>query len=229
MAIFAIGDLHLSLGTDKPMDIFGGNWDNYIERILDGFKIVSDDDTVVLCGDLTWSMTLDGSINDFDFIDKLPGSKIILKGNHDYWWSTVSKANSFFQKNGFHTLSVLHNNSFFVEDISICGTRGWFYDEATGGDQDKKVMLREIARLEASLLSADNGGEKVCFLHYPPLYNNYVCEEILALFKKYSVRECFYGHIHGHGHRRAITGLVGGVNYRMVSADYLNFVPERVR
>ena len=164
MSLYAIGDLHLSLSTDKPMDVFGGAWDHYVEKIRDGFSSLGPADTTVLCGDLTWGMTLEESLEDFRFVDSLPGKKIILKGNHDYWWTTVSKARSFFLKNGITTIEILNNNSFPVKGadgktVYVCGTRGWFYEEETGGGRadaahDRKIMAREIGRLDASLTSA---------------------------------------------------------------------------
>lgn len=228
MALYAIGDLHLSLGTDKPMDVFGGNWENYVEKIQAGFSVVSEEDVCVLCGDLTWSMTLEGSLNDFLFVHKLPGKKIILKGNHDYWWTTATKAQKFFDQNGFDTLWILNNNCHFYGDTAICGTRGWFYDEETGTPQDRKIMLREVGRLEASLKAAGDAPRKLCFLHYPPVFRNFRCQEMLDLMARYGVTDCYYGHIHhASGHRQALTGLFEGVNYHLVSADYVNFIPYK--
>lgn len=229
MSLYAIGDLHLSLGTDKPMDIFGGKWENYVEKLRTGFSTLSESDTCVICGDLTWGMTLESSQEDFKFIDALPGRKIILKGNHDYWWTTATKARAFFDKNDIDSIDVLNNNCYIVDDIAVCGTRGWFYEEETGSEHDKKIMNREILRLEASLKAAGNAEEKICFLHYPPVYKNYICREIIDVMNKYSVKSCWYGHIHSHGHRAAVTGLFEGIEYHMVSADYINFSPIKVR
>ncbi len=228
MAIYAIGDLHLSLGTNKPMDVFGGSWDNYVVKIKNGFSSLGATDTCVICGDVTWSMSLESSLEDFKFVDSLPGKKIILKGNHDYWWSTASKITSFFSKNNINTISILNNNCYRVDNAAICGTRGWFADEVTGSAQDKKIMAREILRLEASLTAAGESNEKICFLHYPPVFNNYICHDIIDIMKKYGVRSCWYGHIHGQGHRFAVTGEFDGIDYHMVSADYVNFSPIKV-
>lgn len=227
MSLYAIGDLHLSLNSPKPMDVFGGVWGNYVNKIENGFSNVTQDDVTVICGDLTWAMTLEEALEDFKFIDRLPGRKIILKGNHDYWWSTVTKAMSFFAKNGLNTIDILHNNSFAYGDAAICGTRGWFYEEETHGEHDKKIMSRELMRLEASLRAAGSR-EKLCFLHYPPRFNNYICHEIVELFKTYGVKKCCYGHIHNTGHNFAVQGVRDGVEYIMVSSDYIDFKPEKI-
>lgn len=237
MAIFAIGDLHLSLGVDKPMDIFGGSWDNYVAKIKEGFSVLKQEDTCVICGDVTWGMSLESSLEDFKFIDSLPGKKIILKGNHDYWWSTAAKIRAFFVRHEIGSIAILNNNCFIVDQYAVCGTRGWFCEEEksglaeAGGAHDRKIMAREKMRLEASLLSAVGQGirEKICFLHYPPVFRNYICRDIIDIMKKHGVRECWYGHIHGQGHKYAVTGDFDGISYRMVSADYINFSPVRVR
>ena len=157
MSLYTIGDPHLSLGTNKPMDVFGGRWENYVQKLSDGFAGLNDDDLTVLCGDITWGMTMEEALPDFKFIDALPGRKIILKGNHDYWWTTATKARSFFAKHDIKTIDVLHNSSFEYAGVSICGTRGWFYEESKGVEHDKKIMNREIMRLEASLKAAATG------------------------------------------------------------------------
>lgn len=223
MALYAIGDTHLSLGSDKPMDVFGGDWNGYVDKLTEGFSAVAPEDTVVLCGDLSWGMSLAEAERDFAYLDALPGRKLLLKGNHDYWWTTASKMRAFFAVHGFHTLNILHNNCFFYGDKALCGTRGWFYEE-TGS---RKVFLRELIRLEASLKAAGDR-EKICFLHYPPFYQGYVCQEILDLLGRYGVSLCCYAHLHGYGCRMAIQGIREGVEYRLVSADYLNFRPQKI-
>ncbi len=227
MALYAIGDLHLSLGVEKPMDVFGGRWENYVEKISYGFGDVNDGDTTVLCGDLTWGMNLREALEDFKFIDSLPGKKIILKGNHDYWWTTATKAKSFFEENGISTIDILHNNCFKYGDISICGTRGWFFEECKNTEHDKKVLSREVMRLEASLKAAGEG-EKYVFLHYPPKFNNYECPEILQLLEKYGVSHCIYGHIHGLGCAYSFNGMIKNTKFDLVSADYLQFKPKKL-
>ena len=150
MALYAIGDTHLSLGADKPMDVFGGAWENYVDKLRQGFAQVQPEDTVVLCGDLSWGMSLEQAKEDFAFLDALPGQKLLLKGNHDYWWTTAAKMERFFTENGFTTFRLLHNNCHFYEEFALCGTRGWFYEESA----DPKVFNRELIRLEASLKAA---------------------------------------------------------------------------
>ena len=227
MALFAIGDLHLSLGADKPMDVFGGAWDGYVDKLRAGLSIIGPEDTTVLCGDLSWGMDLEAALPDFRFISAIPGRKILLKGNHDYWWSTAKKFYAFCRQYELENMELLHNCCFFYGDIAICGTRGWFYEEDKDGEHDEKVFRRELGRLETSLKAAGEV-EKYCFLHYPPRYRGYECPELIALMERYGVRQCCYGHLHGGSHKLAVQGLHGGVDYRMVSADYLGFRPLRL-
>ena len=224
MALYAIGDTHLSLSANKPMDVFGGGWEGYVDKLREGFSRVDAEDTVVLCGDLSWGMGLEEAEADFAFLDALPGArKLLLKGNHDYWWNTAAKMNRFFQEKGFSTLQILHNNCYFYGDYALCGTRGWFYEEK--GDQ--KVFKRELFRLEAPLKAAGER-RKLCFLHYPPLYQGYRCPEIIALLEQYGVERCYYGHLHGGSHRLAVEGLHGNVEYHLVSADFTGFRPQKI-
>lgn len=227
MALYAIGDLHLSLGSSKPMDIFGGAWDGYMQKLREGLSVITDEDTTVLLGDLSWALGLQEAKADFAFINDIPGKKIILKGNHDYWWSTAAKFYSFCEDNGFSNQFILNNNCYFYEDWAICGTRGWFFEEERSGEHDEKVFKRELMRLESSLKVAGDS-PKMVFLHYPPRYKGYTCEPILELFSKYEVRKCFYGHLHGASHNLAMEGLWDGVEFRLVSADKLNFRPYSV-
>ena len=228
MALYAIGDLHLSISTNKPMDIFGAVWENHTEKLRDGFAGLLPEDITVICGDLSWGMNFDEAKEDFLFVDRLPGKKIILKGNHDYWWSTATKAEKFFEENGITTIDILNNNCFsYGCDIAICGTRGWFYEDETGSVHDKKIMNRELIRLETSLKCAGDR-KKYVFLHYPPKYGSYVCEEILNLFQECGVIMCCAGHIHGSSLHAAFEGDYRGVYHRLVSADYLRFKPIRI-
>lgn len=229
MSIYVIGDLHLSLGCNKPMDVFGGRWDGYVEKIKEGFQIVSESDTTVICGDLTWGMDLEEAKEDFLFIDRLPGKKIILKGNHDYWWSTAAKAQNFFDQNGIHTIEILHNNCFIREGIAICGTRGWPFDDEHASDpvHDRKILNRELSRLESSLKLAGETDKHV-FLHYPPKLMNYECKDILNLLSLYNVKHCWYGHLHSNGRGVAFEGEYCGINFRLISADHLHFIPLKV-
>lgn len=227
MALFTLGDPHLSLGVNKPMDVFGGAWAGYVDKLAAGFRQVGPEDTVVLCGDISWGMSLEQAKPDFAFLDALPGKrKILLKGNHDYWWTTAAKMTRYFAENGFGTLKLLHNNCCFYGETALCGTRGWFYEEDREG-HNAKVFRREILRLETSLKAAGDH-TKLCFLHYPPLYEGYTCPEILQLLEKYQVSACYYGHLHGGSHRLAIEGMRGGVDYHLVAADYLGFTPRRI-
>ena len=227
MALYAIGDLHLSLGADKPMDIFGGNWVGYLEKLKNGLSVIQPEDTTVLLGDLSWALDLEDAKADFGFIDAIPGRKIILKGNHDYWWSTASKFYKFCAENGFSNQLILNNNHYEYDGYAICGTRGWFFEEERGSEHDEKVFKRELLRLEASLKSA---GElpKIVFLHYPPKYKGYECGEILQLLEKYDVRRCFYGHLHGPSHALAMEGIWDGIDFKLVAADKLDFMPYKV-
>ena len=227
MALFAIGDLHLSLGSKKPMDVFGGAWDGYVEKIKEGFSIVGENDAVVLCGDISWGMNLAESAPDFRFISSLPGKKIIVKGNHDYWFSTAAKLGRFLSDEGITGVEMLHNNCVFVGSTALCGTRGWFYEEDFKNSGDEKVFRRELLRLESSLTCARKGGaERIfCFLHYPPIFERYRCPEILNMLTEYGVRLCCYGHLHGHSHKSGFEGVWGGVEYRLCAADYIGFRP----
>lgn len=228
MALYALGDLHLSFEANKPMDVFGSRWENYVEKLRVGLSRITPADTTVLLGDLSWSMDLAKAREDFAFISAIPGRKIILKGNHDYWWTTASKFYAFCRENGFEDLWVLHNNCFYYGDTALCGTRGWFYEEDRHGEHDEKVFNRELIRLETSLKQAGDA-EKICFLHYPPVYRGYLCRPILDLLHRYGVRECYYGHLHAESHCLAVTGLFEGISFHLVSADYLNFVPAVVK
>lgn len=227
MALYALGDLHLCLGAPKPMDIFGGAWVGYLDKLKQGLSVITQKDTLVLLGDLSWAMDLREAAADFAWIDKIPGRKIILKGNHDYWWSTAAKFYRFCEENGFSDQYILNNNHYVYENTAICGTRGWFFEEEHSGEHDEKVFRRELMRLEASLRSAGEL-EKIVFLHYPPKYKGYECTQILELLKKYDVRRCYYGHLHGASHGLALEGVWDGIEYRLVAADKVNFCPVRV-
>lgn len=227
MALYAIGDLHLSIRAEKPMDVFGGPWMNYMEKLEQGISVIRPEDTTVLLGDLSWALDLDSAVDDFVWINRIPGKKIILKGNHDYWWSTAAKFNHFCAANCFTDQLILNNNHYVYEGYAICGTRGWFFEEERSGTHDEKVFRRELIRLETSLKSAGDL-PKIVFLHYPPKYKGYTCVEIIDLLKKYGVRRCFYGHLHGASQKLAMEGVWDGIEYRLVAADYLNFCPFTV-
>ena len=223
LKLFAISDLHLPFGADKPMDIFSG-WDNYTERLKSNWqKIVSAEDTVVLPGDFSWTLKIEDALPDFEFLNSLNGNKILLKGNHDFWWTTANKINCFLSENNFDNIKILHNNAYKVGDFAVCGTRGWVYDGTSKFDE--KVILRECGRLETSVKSAlELGGEIKCFLHYPFVYGDYVCEEILNVLKKYGIKDIYFGHIHGSG-RVSIRNEYDGIRLHCISCDLIKFVP----
>ena len=227
MALYAIGDLHLCFGAPKPMDIFGGNWVGYLEKLNNGFDVIGPEDTTVLLGDISWALDLQEAAPDFRWLNQIPGKKIILKGNHDYWWSTAAKFQKFCQDNNFENMHILNNNHYAYGDWAICGTRGWFYEEEKSKEHDEKVFRRELIRLEASLKSAGNL-QKIVFLHYPPRYKGYICQEIIDLLKQYNVRQCYYAHLHGASHALATEGLWDGIEFKLLSADRLNFQPFKV-
>lgn len=229
MALYAIADLHLSLGTDKPMDIFKG-WQDYSFRLEKNWRnLITDNDTVVVAGDISWAMKLEECYEDFKFIDSLPGKKILLKGNHDYWWATKKKIDEFLEENNFSTIKILFNNSFTVDGITICGSRGWYYDADT--EADIKVINREVGRLKLSLDSVENKeNTPIVFLHYPPVYNSLECKEIMDTLLSYGIKECYYGHLHGsHTHKNAVTGNYKDINMHLISTDYVDFMPVLVR
>lgn len=225
MAIFVIGDLHLSLGGAKPMDVFPG-WQGYVQRLEENWRrLVGPGDTVVVAGDISWAMKLEDTAADFAFLESLPGQKLLLKGNHDYWWTTARKMETWFAGQGFFSLKLLHNNSYTVEGKALCGTRSWMFEP--GEPHDEKVMARELGRLRMSLDAAQQG-EKVVFLHYPPVYPGASAPQVTALLQEYGVKRCFYGHLHGAAIRHAVQGVVDGVEYRLISADSLGFCPYKL-
>lgn len=226
MSLFAIADTHLSFGTDKPMDTFEG-WQNYTKRLKKNWNsLVNQEDVVIIAGDISWAMNFNELRADFDFIDKLNGKKIILKGNHDYWWNTVKKMNAFLAENHFNTISFLYNNAVEFEGFSVCGSRGWLFD--TNESQDEKVLNREVLRLKMSLDSAQSD-EKIVFLHYPPITANESCEEILFLLKEYGIKKCYYGHLHGVAARFSIDDKIDDIDFKLISADRLNFTPYLIK
>ncbi len=232
MSIYAISDLHLARSVDKPMDVFGARWSNYMERLEEEWRqTVSDGDHVLVPGDISWATYLDQAYEDFRLIDSLPGRKIISKGNHDYWWTTLSKLEQFIRKKGFGTISFMHNNSFRLENSVVCGTRGW----KTPGDddfsaEDRKIYLRELQRLELSLAKAERraGETLIAAIHFPIFNSKGVFSEFLDIMLKYGVDLCIYGHLHGEACRNAVEGDVRGMELRFVSADHLGFRPIKL-
>ena len=227
MALYAIGDLHLAFGADKPMDVFGGAWEGYVDKLRLGLSRIGPEDTTVILGDVCWALDLSEAAEDFAFVAAIPGRKIILKGNHDYWWSTAAKFYKFCEEQGFSDLWILNNNCYEYGDAAICGTRGWFFEEEKGDAHDEKIFRRELIRLEASLQAASDK-PKLCFLHYPPRYRGYTCPEILELLKRYRVAACYYGHLHSDSHKLAVEGDIDGTHFQLLSADYINFTPVKI-
>ena len=228
MSLFVIGDPHLSLSVDKPMDIFKG-WTDYVDRLKSNWNsIVGEGDSVVVPGDISWAMNFEQAKKDFRFLnDELNGTKYILKGNHDYWWNTMRKMNGFLEENGFDKIKIIHNNAYQVEGFVLAGTRGWFYD-GTAGDVDK-IILREAMRLKTSLTEAQKlEGEIIAFLHYPPLNENQQCKEILQVLSEFPVKQCFFGHLHGFVAPGCASIEANGVKFNLASADYLRFTPKLI-
>lgn len=222
MSLFAIADTHLSFGTDKPMDTFEG-WQNYTQKLETNWnKVVAENDDVLIAGDISWAMNFDELVADFQFLEKLNGNKIILKGNHDYWWNTVSKMNKFLLDNEFKTIKFLYNNSYDCTGVSVCGTRGWMLENED--EDNERILLREIGRLKRSLDSAQNE-QKIVFLHYPPVSQNSCCNRIVDVLNEYGIKKCFFGHLHGEAAKYVLEGNLNGIDYRLISCDRLKFTP----
>ena len=226
MSIYAIADLHLSFGTNKPMDIFGPNWENHVQKIRqDWISKVKDEDLVLMPGDFSWAMYLKDTNLDFDFLCSLPGKKIMLKGNHDYWWSTLSSMRNYLKENNYENIDFLYNNSYEFENKIICGTRGW---ANLDNEENRRLLKREKIRLQISLEDGIKkyGSDKdiiVC-MHYPP-FNNIDDDDcnLIKLMKEYNVKKCLYGHLHGQAHKEAIEGNINGIEFKLVSCDYTGF------
>jgi hypothetical protein len=235
MAIYVIADLHLSFKNPKPMNIFGDKWENHEQKIKDDWlEKVKDDDIVILPGDFSWAMNLNDAYLDFKFLNELPGKKILLKGNHDYWWTTIKKMNNYLVENDFNTIEFLYNNSFYYDGIIITGTRGWSLHDLEG---EAKILNRELGRLELSINEGRNkfGIDKpiYVFMHYPPITNSAVLNKselkFVEVMKKYNVKRCMYGHLHSHSHKDAIEGMVDGIEFNLVSGDYLDFKLMKIK
>lgn len=228
MSIFVIADLHLSFGTNKPMDIFGDNWEKHEEKIKKNWnETVGDDDIVVIPGDFSWAMNLEDTYLDFQYLNNLPGKKYILKGNHDYWWTTLSKMRKYIESNDFHNIEFIQNNYYLCEDKIVTGVHGWIIN---GNEDDNKVLRREKLRLQMELesITKEYGTDKeiIVFMHYPPyekfeLRNNNPYIEIMS---KYNIKKCYYGHLHGIQSYGMVEDYeLNGIKYSLISADYLNF------
>ena len=225
MSIYAIGDLHLSFANPKPMNIFGNNWNNHEEKIkLDWISKVKEEDTVVLPGDFSWAMNLKDTKKDFEYINNLPGKKIMSKGNHEYWWTTVTNIKNFLKENNFSNIDFLYNNSIEVEDKLICGTRGWNLNLES--ETSNKIITREEIRLENSIQDAINKNldkEIIVFMHYPPIIKQNLNTGFFKILKKYNIQRCYYAHLHGNSIKEALNGVYDGIEFKLVSADGLDF------
>ena len=237
MSVYAIADLHLSIGVGekKSMAVFGNRWNGYVEKLEKNWRaIIEDEDTVIIPGDISWGLSLEEALDDLKFIDSLPGTKYLGKGNHDFWWCTQKKLSEFFEANNITTIKFLYNCAYEVEDYVICGTRGWFYDDSVSGIPEgtdfDKLVNREAQRLKISLneakeLSEKSGKPILCFLHFPPVWNGCACEPFVDLLCEYSVKKCYFGHIHG-SYNSAPYHEYRGVTFTNIAADFLNFVPR---
>jgi hypothetical protein len=229
MSVFVIGDLHLSFNEDKPMSVFGENWENHEEKIRNNWREkVKENDLVVLPGDFSWSMYLKDTYKDFAYLNSLPGVKLLLKGNHDYWWTTVTNMRKFIKENNFKNIDFIQNNFYEKDGIVITGTRGW---NITENSEDVRLIKREALRLNLSLEKAyqqyKDTKEYVVFMHYPPLIFEDITQnkenEFIKIMKKFNVKRCFYGHLHGISIKDAIEGMHFGIEFKLVSADALDF------
>ena len=234
MSLFSMADLHLSSFRDKPMDKFCSRWTMHTDKIVRRWSaIVEPCDTVVIPGDISWAMNLDEALGDLKLIDSLPGRKLLGKGNHDYWWGTVTKMRDFLAENGITTIDFLYNNAAVVEDYIVCGTRGWYVEKKLQNTTENvdydKIIAREVLRLRMSLdeavrLRDEHGGEILSYMHFPPVFGSFVCRELVDVLKEYGVRHCYYGHIHG-SYAIPRTTEFEGIDFTIIAADYLDFVP----
>ena len=225
MAIYAIADLHLSFSQDKPMSIFGENWEEHSEKIKNNWiSKVKPEDTVVLSGDFSWAMYLQDTYKDFEYLNSLPGKKLLLKGNHDYWWTTVTNMRNFLEENKFENIDFIYNNSYLVENKILTGTRGWnLLDTENSSKMIKRESIRLQLAIEDGIKKYGDDKEIIVFMHYPPISNTNRKSEFLKILKQYDIKRCYYGHLHGKSHQDAVEGIVDGIEFKLISADYLNF------
>ena len=250
MPVFVIADTHLSLSVDKSMEYFKGRWSGYIDKLEKNWnETVKQSDGVIIAGDISWGLNFDECEKDFMFINNnLNGFKYIIKGNHDYWWTTMTKLNKWLEEKSFDKIKIVHNNAYLCENIIICGTRGWFIGGEDDEEEDgvsaeemfnQKILKREVNRLDMSIQSAKKittargvqnsvpEPEIIAFIHYPPVYGDYVCEEIVDLLEKEEIKRCYFGHIHNVNEFK-IRKTYRNIKFEVVSADYLKFTPMRV-
>ena len=242
MSLFVIADTHLSLSCEKPMDVFGARWRDYTQRLETEWRaVVKEEDTVVIAGDISWGMTVEEAKADFDFLEALPGQKIIMKGNHDYWWQTMAKLDTFVESNQYKTIRFLHNNAYACDDFIICGSRGWYNDDKNKpmrGADSEKIVAREVVRIGLSLdaghklrkeLMEQDGKDRevLAFLHFPPIFKGYMCDEIIMELYKKQVERCFFGHIHG-SYDAPLKREYADIEFYFIAADYLAFRPFKI-
>jgi len=236
MSIYIIGDLHLAFSQDKPMSIFGQNWEKHHEKIKQNWiEKVKPQDTVILAGDFSWATYLEDTYEDFSYLNTLPGKKILMKGNHDYWWTTLTSMKRYLEENKIENVDFLYNNSFEIEDKIIVGTRGWTLNDT---ENSSKMIAREALRLELSIKDAEEkyGKDKeiIAIMHYPPISSNSKKNEytydskFLDIMKKYNIKKCYYGHLHGLSHKDAIEGIIDGIEFKLISSDYLDFKLHKI-
>ena len=225
MAKYVIADLHLSFSQDKPMSIFGENWEGHSEKIKNNWiSKVKPEDTVVLPGDFSWAMYLQDTYKDFEYLNSLPGKKLLLKGNHDYWWTTVTNMRNFLEENKFKNIDFIYNNSYLVENKILTGTRGWnLLDTENSSKMIKRESIRLQLAIEDGIKKYGDDKEIIVFMHYPPISNTNKKSEFLKILKQYDIKRCYYGHLHGKSHQDAVEGIVDGIEFKLISADYLNF------
>jgi len=243
VSVFTIADLHLSTASDHEMDVFGSRWQDYTKKIVKNWRaVIRDEDTVILPGDISWAMNLNEAKGDFALLDSLPGKKLLGKGNHDFWWATVSKMKKFFEQSGFQTLDILYNNAHVLEDRIVCGTRGWFPDESkqiTVGEVDfDKIVNREVGRLTLSLNDANSKqrqhvqehGEQLpiqVFLHFPPVWAGMEMTALIDVLKEYNIEQVFFGHIHS-SYAYPASFVHKGIKFTLTSSDFLSFYPLKI-
>lgn len=236
MAVYVISDLHLATANaEKSMEVFGKRWTDYIEKLRSRWiHLITDADTVIIPGDISWGLAMEDALDDLLWLDSLPGKKIIMKGNHDFWWSTLTKLNKFFEKNQIKTISVLNNNAYEVENYVIAGSRGWFTDKSMQNVEEDvdydKIVNREAMRLRLSItqatnISAENNKEILVFLHFPPVWSDYVCSPILDVLKEFNIKRCYFGHVHGN-YLHPMTFEYDNIEFHIISADFLDFIPK---
>ena len=228
MSIYTIGDLHLSFGNPKPMNIFGDNWENHEEKIReDWMSRVKEEDTIIHPGDFSWAMHLKDTYKDFEFLCSLPGKKLMLKGNHEYWWTTKTNIKKYLEENNFKNIDFIQTNSIEVENKIICGTRGWTLHHLDT-ENSKKILAREEQRLELSIKDAiskniDGSKEIIVFMHYPPIIKENLDTGFMRILNKYGIKRCYYAHLHGKSIEEAVEGNIDGIDLKLVSADALDF------